>query len=161
MTLMTMNDTMTSTANFHLCRMNLEHLTHLACLAVQETAAFIRAETGKVQSGDNVWVNFALMRLPDLSTLEVRARLSDVDDGRVEPGMRVMMYLDAYPEVGFPGVVQVVNPLAREMSRESLRRSFAVRVAFDRTDAARMLPGMSVRVEVLGDPPRVTTTEGG
>lgn len=43
---------MTSTANFHLCRMNLEHLTHLACLAVQETAAFIRAETGRVQAGE-------------------------------------------------------------------------------------------------------------
>lgn len=32
--------------------MNLEHLTHLACLAVQETAAFIRAETGRVQAGE-------------------------------------------------------------------------------------------------------------
>jgi len=32
--------------------MNLENYTHLACLAVQETAAFIRAETSKVQSSD-------------------------------------------------------------------------------------------------------------
>ncbi|HTV25751.1 MAG TPA: HlyD family efflux transporter periplasmic adaptor subunit, partial [Polyangiaceae bacterium] len=105
----------------------------------------------KVQSGDNVWVNFALMRLPDLSTLEVHARLSDVDDGRVEPGTKVMTYLDAYPELGFPGVIQEVSPLAREMSPESVRRSFAVRVSLEQVDAVRMLPGMSVRVEVLGD----------
>lgn len=31
--------------------MNLEHFTRLTCRAVQETAAFIRAETGKVQAG--------------------------------------------------------------------------------------------------------------
>lgn len=105
----------------------------------------------KVQSGDNVWVNLPLMRLPDLSTLEVRAWLSDVDDGRVQPGLRVVVYLDAYPELAFPGTIQRVSPIAREMSRQSLRRSFAVGVAFDQVDASRMLPGMSVRVEVAGD----------
>jgi myo-inositol-1(or 4)-monophosphatase len=31
--------------------MNFEQLTHLACRIVQETAAFIRAETGQVQAG--------------------------------------------------------------------------------------------------------------
>jgi multidrug resistance efflux pump len=112
----------------------------------------------KVQSGDNVWVNFGLMRLPDLSTLEVRAQLSDVDDGRVQAGQRVMTYLDAYPELGFPGSVQSVSPLAREVWEQSLRRSFSVVVSFDQMDAARMLPGMSVRVEALGEAPR---TEGG
>lgn len=115
----------------------------------------------KVQSGDNVWVNFALMRLPDLSTLEVRARLSDVDDGRVEPGMRVMTYLDAYPEVAVPGVIQQVSPFARELTKESLRRSFAIGVSFDRQDTSRMLPGMSVRVEVLDDEPVARSREGG
>lgn len=36
---------------FHLCPMNLEHLTMLAAQAVQETASFIRDETGQVQAG--------------------------------------------------------------------------------------------------------------
>lgn len=115
----------------------------------------------KVQSGDNVWVNFPLMRLPDLSTLEVRALLSDVDDGRVEPGMRVMTYLDAYPELAFPGSIRDVSPIAREMSQQSLRRSFAVGVMFDRVDASQMLPGMSVRVEVLDDAVQPSTAGSG
>jgi HlyD family secretion protein len=115
----------------------------------------------KVQSGDNVWVNFALMRLPDLSTLEVRARLSDVDDGQVQPGMRVMTYLDAYPELGFPGAVQSMSPIARELWEQSLRRSFAVTVSLDQADAARMLPGMSVRVEALSEARAPRTAEGG
>jgi multidrug resistance efflux pump len=114
----------------------------------------------KVQSGDNVWVNLVLMRLPDLSTLQARARLSDVDDGRVQPGMRVMTYLDAYPELGFPGSVQSVSPIARELWQQSLRRSFEVVVSFDQVDASRMLPGMSVRVEAL-DAPSPSAAEGG
>jgi HlyD family secretion protein len=105
----------------------------------------------KVQSGDNVWVNLPLLRIPDLSTLRVRARLSDVDDARVESGMRVATYLDAYPDLVFPGTVTEVGPIAREMSRESLRRSFSVLVELDRVDPALMLPGMSVRVEVMQD----------
>jgi multidrug resistance efflux pump len=101
-----------------------------------------------VQSGDNVWVNFPLMSLPDLATLEVHAWLSDVDDGRVEPGMRVTTYLDAYPQLSFPGAIQSVSPVAREIWQGSLRRAFAVDVSFDQVDVSRMLPGMSVRVEV-------------
>jgi multidrug resistance efflux pump len=115
----------------------------------------------KVQSGDNVWVNFALMRLPDLTTLEIVARLSDVDDGRIRPGERVVAHLDAYPELSFPGRVVEVGPIAREMSPNSLRRSFAVRIALDQIDAERMLPGMSVRVEVLGPSAQNGAAPGG
>jgi hypothetical protein len=64
-----------------------------------------------------------------------------------------MTYLDAYPELGFAGAVEHVSPIAREMSQQSLRRSFEVGVSFDRIDVSRMLPGMSVRVEVTSEAP--------
>jgi HlyD family secretion protein len=102
----------------------------------------------KVEGGDNVWVGLSLVRLPDLSTLHVNARLSDVDDGRVTVGMGAVCYLDAYPELEFPGTISEVSPVAREPSRDSWRRSFEVTVALDRIDLERMRPGMSVRVEV-------------
>jgi len=102
----------------------------------------------KVQSGDNVWVGLSLVRLPELSTLRVSARLSDVDDGRIAVGMPAVSYLDAYPELEFPGVITEVSPVAREPSRDSWRRSFQVTIALDHIDLERMRPGMSVRVEV-------------
>ena len=102
----------------------------------------------KVQGGDNVWVGLSLVRLPELSTLHVKARLSDVDDGRLAVGMPAVCYLDAYPEIEFPGVVSEVSPVAREPSRDSWRRSFQVRVGLEHIDLERMRPGMSVRVEV-------------
>lgn len=104
----------------------------------------------KFESGDNVWVGLPLLMLPELSTMRVSALLSDVDDGRVQPGMRAQCFLDAYPGMSIGGTVTDVSAIAREPPQRSLRRSFFVNVELDRVDLDRMLPGMSVRVEVSG-----------
>jgi multidrug resistance efflux pump len=107
-------------------------------------------EGRKIHEGDNVWVGLPVMSLPDLSSLVVDAALSDVDDGRVRAGMPAVCTLDAYPGLLFLGRVAEVAPVARESARSSLLRTFKVRLRLDRVDTARMRPGMSVKVEVLG-----------
>lgn len=114
----------------------------------------------KVQGGDNLWVGLSMVRLPDLSTLHVKARLSDVDDGRLSVGMPAMSYLDAYPELEFPGRISEVSPVAREPSRDSWRRSFQVTIALEHIDLERMRPGMSVRVEVNRQRAQASTAAG-
>jgi HlyD family secretion protein len=106
-------------------------------------------EGRKVQEGDSVWPGLTVAVLPDLSSLVVDADLSDVDDGRIAPGMEASCTLDAYPSERFRCRVVEIAPVARERSTGSLRRYFPVRVTLDRLDR-RMRPGMSVRVEVLG-----------
>lgn len=110
-------------------------------------------ERRKFQIGDNVWVGFTLMRIPDLSSLGVEAVLSDVDEGRVEPGMAVTVTPDAFPAMELTGRVEEVSPVAREIEGSSLLRYFAVRISLDdqtEIDSERLRPGMSVKVEVLG-----------
>src|SRR6202035_4435206 len=107
-------------------------------------------EGRKLREGDNVWVGLPVMRLPDLSSIAIDAALSDVDDGRVRPGMAALCTLDAFPGESFTARVVEVSPVARESARSSLLRSFKVRLAVDRAAPARMRPGMSVKVEVLG-----------
>lgn len=107
-------------------------------------------EGRKIQEGDSVWTGMTVATLPDLSSMVVEASLSDVDDGRITPGMRVLCVLDAYPSLVFPGRVEEITPVAREAARSPLLRYFPVRIALDKPDPARMRPGMSVRVEVMG-----------
>jgi multidrug efflux pump subunit AcrA (membrane-fusion protein) len=107
-------------------------------------------EGRKLQVGDSVWVGLTVATLPDLSSMRVAASLSDVDDGRIQPGMKVLCTLDAYPDRVFEGRVEDVSPVARESRRSPLLRYFPVRIKLDRSDSQRMRPGMSVRVEVLG-----------
>jgi multidrug efflux pump subunit AcrA (membrane-fusion protein) len=107
-------------------------------------------EGRKIQEGDSVWTGMTVASIPDLSSMMVEASLSDVDDGRIAPGMRVVCTLDAYPSLTFPGRIADVTPVAQASRRSPLLRSFPVRVALDRPDTERMRPGMSVRVEALG-----------
>jgi HlyD family secretion protein len=88
--------------------------------------------------------------LPELASMIVQANLSDVDDGRITPGMAVLCTLDAYPTVTYRGRVVEISPVARESQRSPLLRYFPVRIALEKSDSRLMRPGMSVRVEVLG-----------
>jgi len=104
-----------------------------------------------VQVGDTVWVGFTVARIPDLTSMMVEADLPDVDDGEVAAGMAARCTLDAHPDLVLTGRVVEVGPIARSEGR-GLRRHFPVRIALDGGDPERMRPGMSVKVEVLGEP---------
>ena len=116
--------------------------------------ATIPWEGRKVQVGDNVWPGFILLEIPDLSEMRIRALLSDVDDGRLRPGMNAVVTLDAHPGVDFPGEVESITHVAQETSPRSLRRAFTVRVRLSRTDPERMRPGMAARVRVTTETKR-------
>lgn len=107
-------------------------------------------EDRKYQEGDTVNVGRTVIEIPDLTALTVEARLSDVDDGKVTPGMTVRAVLDAWPDRVFTGSVRSVSPVAQETSWRSSQRSFAVVIGLDQVDPEIMRPGMSVRVEVTG-----------
>jgi multidrug efflux pump subunit AcrA (membrane-fusion protein) len=102
----------------------------------------------KLQAGDTVWARLTVARIPDLTSMEVEASLSDVDDGRIQLGMKAVCTLDAYPELEFPGTVAGIAPIAQETAPRSLRRAFRETVALDRSDPERMRPGMAVQVAV-------------
>ena len=102
----------------------------------------------KIQVGDSVWVGLPVVSLPDLGAMEVEAKLSDVDDGRIASGLPVVCVLDAYPERTYPGRIAEITPVAQEAAGRSLRRAYNVRVTLTAPDVERMRPGMSVRVEV-------------
>jgi len=106
----------------------------------------------KIQVGDSVWVGLPVVSLPDLRAMQVEAKLSDVDDGRIVPGLPVSCVLDAFPDRQYAGRIAEITPVAQEAAGRSLRRAYNVRVTLDAADAERMRPGMSVKVEVRTEP---------
>ena len=106
----------------------------------------------KFQVGDSVWVGLPVASIPDLAVMRVEAKLSDVDDGRIVPGLTARCVMDAYPDRVYTGKVADITPVAQEEAGRSLRRAYNVRIELDASDAERMRPGMSVRVEVLAPP---------
>jgi multidrug efflux pump subunit AcrA (membrane-fusion protein) len=103
----------------------------------------------KFRVSDFAVPGMTVVSLPDLAqAMEVRAELSDVDDGRVAVGMAGRCTLDAYPGAPLPCTVKAVAPVARSKGESSLRRGFSVALTLDNTDATRTRPGMSVKVEL-------------
>ena len=112
-------------------------------------AADNRKEGRKFQVGDSTWDNAKVMLIPDLSEMVVDTRMSDVDDGKVTPGMRVVCTLDAYPERQIPGFVRSITPVAQWLNIRSEQRFFRIMVDLEESDPEIMRPGMSVKVEVV------------
>jgi multidrug efflux pump subunit AcrA (membrane-fusion protein) len=107
----------------------------------------------KFQVGDSVQPGWTIVSLPDYgSGMEVRAELSDVDDGRVSAGMTGACTLDAYPADQLPCTVKSMMPVASAKGGQSLRRGFALVLGLDKVDHERMRPGMAVKVELKRPP---------
>ena len=104
----------------------------------------------KIEVGDTIGPGLTAVSLPDLGTMRVKALLSDVDDGRVVAGMKAVCTIDAYAEHPMEGTVREVSPVAREPNQTSQRRAFDVIVDLHETDRERMLPGLSVKIEIAG-----------
>jgi multidrug efflux pump subunit AcrA (membrane-fusion protein) len=105
-----------------------------------------REEDRKFQAGDNTWPGFPVASIPDAEAAEVDARLSEVDHGRIDVGMKARVVLDTWPDRTFEGEILEVGSVADD-SRE--RPGFPVRVSLARPDPALMRPGLSARVEVV------------
>ncbi|MCA1733323.1 MAG: efflux RND transporter periplasmic adaptor subunit [Acidobacteria bacterium] len=105
-------------------------------------------EGRKMQSGDSVFVGMAIAQIPDLSTIQVVARLADVDEGKIAAGMPATIMIDAYPEKTFTGRIERISAVAQEVDPASLRRVFQVIIPIDEIDESLMRPGYSVRVSV-------------
>jgi HlyD family secretion protein len=106
----------------------------------------------KLQPGDTVWPGYPVATIPDPSEMQVAATLTEVDHGRVAPGMAARCILDTYPDRIFEGRVEDVGAVAAEASAgfrpPGARAGFSVRVSLAHADAV-MRPGLSVRVEVV------------
>lgn len=128
---------------------NMEDLTLRAPRDGMVQLAIDREENRKYLVGDQVRPMWIIATLPDLSTMQVRARLYDVDDGTVAEGMTADSILDSYPDKVWSGKVAKLAPVARPESRDALRRYFEVLIALDGKPEETARPGMSVRVEVV------------
>lgn len=106
-------------------------------------------EGRKLQVGDTVWPGLTVAKLPDLGSMVVKAVQSDVDDGRVRPGMAARCLVDAWPERPLAAEVLTVSPVAREPEHQSQRRFFSVVLRLAAHDLHDLRPGLSVQADVL------------
>jgi len=104
------------------------------------------------KEGDRAWPGAALLELPDLSTLQVEARVDETDRGRINLGQTATVRVDAVPDREFAGKVERISPLASMdfSAGWPFPRNFKLELTLDQTDP-RLRPGMSATARLAVD----------
>ena len=114
-------------------------------------------EESKVTIGDNIWGGHALIDLPDLSKMQVRCLVGEMDIKRMEIGQKTSIRLEAFPGPIFRGVVSHIAPMATPQPGARDIRVFEMLIDISEEDN-RLKPGMSAEVAVVIEHQKETLT---
>lgn len=107
------------------------------------TVVYVSSRGGeKKKVGDSCWRGEKVLEIPDLRTMRAVGQVDEADAGRVAPGQRVSLRLDAHPDTVFTGVVSSVRASVQPRSRSNPGKVVELAIDLDRTDPQRMSPGM-------------------
>ncbi len=129
-------------------RINKLHLTAPAhgMVIYQEVGSWTSRE--RLKKGYTARPGEALISIPDLSKMEVKLYINEVDRLKVKVGQNAKITLDAYPEAKFEGKIREVSRLAQSVKWGSRLKGFAVYIDIKGTDP-RLKPGMTAKVRII------------
>jgi HlyD family secretion protein len=102
----------------------------------------------KIRVGDEVWGGVNVISLPDLSHMQVKTYVNEVDVDKLDTGQVASIKLDALPEPNFIGKIKSIASLGREKEGEKNVKVFDVVLEIEGKDN-RLKPGMSATCEVI------------
>ena len=103
-----------------------------------ERGTVIASATSNVSGGTT------LMKMANLNQVQVRTLIDETDIGKVQPGQRATVTVDAFPNRPFSGTVLKVEPQAQTEQNVTM---FPVLVRIDNKEGL-LRPGMNAEVEV-------------
>lgn len=107
----------------------------------------VEGRARKPQIGDRVYQDFPLLELPDPTTMEIRARVRELDMESLRASKAGEVLVEAVPGEVYPAELKQVGALALRREGEE-EKYFNVSLALARSDL-RLRPGMTARVFLL------------
>jgi HlyD family secretion protein len=114
------------------------------------TSVLSSGTTPIFKEGDRAYAGAAIAEIPDLSTIQANAPVTEVDRGRVQLGQPVVLSIEGVPDKEHRGKVSEISPLAKlDYSGYPVTKNFDLTVRLENPDP-RLRPGMTsgFRVEV-------------
>ncbi|HVG25870.1 MAG TPA: HlyD family efflux transporter periplasmic adaptor subunit [Thermoanaerobaculia bacterium] len=97
----------------------------------------------KKKVGDSCWKGERVVEIPDLNRMKADGEVDEVDAGRVGVGQRVTLRLDAHPDDELHGTITTAaRTVQRKKGTQDPIKVLRVDIALDKTDPAKMRPGM-------------------
>jgi len=108
----------------------------------------IRTANSLLNTGDMAYLSFSIGNVPELKWMKVNTFINENDFQKVRFGQKVIVRLDALPEVKFKGEVSYIGKLCFQKEEKSRQKVFEVEVKMLDSDE-RLKPGMTVSCEYL------------
>lgn len=108
------------------------------------TVVYVTSWRGeKKKIGDSCWKAERVVEIPDLNRMKAEGEVDEADAGRVAVGQRVTLRLDAHPDQEFQGTItSAARTVQRKRGTQDPVKVLRVEIGLDRTDPAKMRPGM-------------------
>ncbi len=100
--------------------------------------------------GDNVWPGSSIAEIPDLASLQMKAKLEEIERSRIRLGQAARVHLDPFPETPFPATLAAISPLTEQNFEWPPTRNFRAFGDFEAVDP-RLRPGMNGRMDIVVD----------
>jgi multidrug efflux pump subunit AcrA (membrane-fusion protein) len=100
------------------------------------------------------YTGITIVELLDLRHMELTARVGELDVGKVKTGQKVLISVDAIPEMILEGRVTFISPVAREpgvvlFEDEDEEKEYEVKIDFDIPGNSSIKAGMSATAEII------------
>jgi multidrug efflux pump subunit AcrA (membrane-fusion protein) len=105
-----------------------------------------RRNRGQLKIGDEIYQGANMGNVPNLEKMKVETQVNEFDYEKVELGQKVVVRLDALPDVTFDGEVSLIEKLCYKKDPKSKQKVFDVEVVILDKDE-RLKPGMTVSCE--------------
>lgn len=102
----------------------------------------------KFAIGDSPWGGAEIATLPDLSSMESKTNINEVDVSKISNGKKVIVKLDAFQDSSFVGVVSDVASIGRNKDQESNIKVFEVLVSI-KAHSEILKPGMTTSNKII------------
>jgi multidrug efflux pump subunit AcrA (membrane-fusion protein) len=98
--------------------------------------------------GDSVYSGMVLAEMPDLTTLQMDAKVEETDRGRIAVGQDVTVRIDSLPELAISAKIGQISLLAEASNEFPPVRSFRAYSFLVKPDS-RLRPGMNGGVDII------------
>jgi HlyD family secretion protein len=97
----------------------------------------------KKKVGDTCWRMERVIEIPDLARMMAKGEVDEADAGKIVVGQRVVFNLDAHPDEEFGGTIREAGrTVQQQQGTKDPIKVLKVNIVLDRTDPAKMRPGM-------------------
>jgi HlyD family secretion protein len=115
---------------------------------IEGTVSKLNSELGERVSGTGMMAGTEIMIVADLSEMEARVEVGEIDVVLIQPGYKARLDVDSFKDRKFSGVVTQVAKSAKTAAAGTQQESTKFEVRIRMADKEIFLPGMSVTADI-------------